>query len=51
MIATFSILFGAYGAGMANSQAGDIGKAKESSKKILQELEDKSKIEYDPMNP
>lgn len=48
MIATFSILFGAYGAGMASQQAGDVGKAKASSKKILSELDEVSKIEYDP---
>lgn len=51
MVCQFSILFGAYGAGMANQYMGDIGKAKNAAKKIQEEIYETSKIEVDPDNP
>lgn len=50
-IALFAIIFGGYGAGMANQFLGGIGEAKGAASKILAELNSNSKIEVDPENP
>ena len=51
MIAMFGLMFGAYGAGMANQFMGNIGAAQASSKRVLTEITEFSKIEIDPKNP
>ena len=51
MTAMFALIFGAYGAGMANQFLGSIGAAKASAIKILKEIGTPSKIESDPQNP
>lgn len=51
LTAMFSLIFGAYGAGMANQFLGNIGEAQASAIKILKEVETQSKIEADPINP
>ena len=50
-IALFSIIFGGYGAGMANQFLGGLGEAKIAANKILVELNSTSDIEVDPLAP
>ena len=50
MVSIFSLMFGAYGAGVANQYMGNIAKARASSKRLLTEITHKSKIEIDPKN-
>ena len=51
MVSIFSLMFGAYSVGIANQYMGNIGKARVSSKRLLTEITQKSKIEIDPKNP
>jgi len=50
-VALFAIIFGGYGAGMANQFLGGLGEAKGAATKILAEINSNSKIEVDPENP
>ena len=51
LVSMFAIMFGAYGAGMANQFLGNLAEAKVSADMILTEVETPSKIESDPTNP
>lgn len=51
MTCMFAVIFGAYGAGMANQFLGNLTEARDSAKVIIGEIDTPNSIEVDPQNP
>ena len=49
--AIFALIFGVYGAGMANHFVGDVGKMQIASKKIFRHINEIPQLEYDRRDP
>ena len=49
--AIFSLIFGVYGAGMANQFIGDIGKAQNAAANIFSYINEVPELEFDPHDP